>query len=122
LVSSWFSLAVGASSFMPYRPKPKIKRPSWSLEADYYKREQSRLALVAAIKAKASRFTETDFICPGCDCRIWEAELSPEIVARGCHCITNLQTEQFSPAQWGKLLRVSDSIMALNQLRDCLRN
>jgi hypothetical protein len=71
---------------MPNRP-PKTKRPHWNTELDYHERERERLELVAEIRAHATRYLETDHLCPGCDTRIWEADADGTLY-RGCHCRT----------------------------------
>jgi hypothetical protein len=52
---------------MPYRPPKKTKRPDWNTEPDDHQRERNRLGLVAQIREKATRYSETDNVCPGCD-------------------------------------------------------
>src|SRR6266481_9734788 len=74
---------------MPHRPPRKTKRPDWNTEPDYHERERNRLALVAQIREKATRYLETDLVCPGCDTPIWEADVGGTLY-RSCHCLTFL--------------------------------
>ncbi len=50
-------------------------------------RERERLAIVDDIKRRADSFTELAAVCPGCDCRIWQAHAGA-LVYRGCGCMT----------------------------------
>jgi len=112
---------------MPNRP-PKTKRPDWNTEPDYHQRETHRLALVARIRAQATRYSETDNICPGCDTRIWEADVDG-ILYRGCHCMTLIPASNdplcITPidlAAWEERVNQNSTLLALGYRQMADRN
>ena len=113
---------------MPHRPPRKTKRPDWNTEPDYHQRERNRLALVAQIREKATRYSETNNVCPGCDTPIWEADVGGTLY-RGCHCMTFL-TPPGHPlgktpldlAAWEKAVNQNNAVLALSYRGMAARN
>jgi hypothetical protein len=101
---------------MPHRAPRKSKRPKWNREPDYWLREKARLKLLAGVRAISDRFTETEYVCAGCDFKIWEAHQA-DVITRGCHCLTLVSPEghslyTFDPDEWA---------MAVEATGVCLR-
>jgi hypothetical protein len=113
---------------MPHRPPKKTKRPEWNTEPDYHQRERSRQSLVAEIREKATRYSETDNLCPGCDTRIWEADVEGTLY-RGCHCMTfmtppghPLGRTPLDLAAWEMTVNQNNTLLALGYRHMAARN
>lgn len=118
---------------MPHRANRKFKdirlssveaRPAWNLEPDYHERESFRRAILAIVRARATRFDPNIAQCPGCDDPIWEASVPEKGIFRGCHCLTfcYLESEPFSLELWSTLINLNDQRLAENLRRTAIRN